>query len=370
MTAVGIQGTPFAWPDGGSGRRLLHLLRELARRPDGMEFHVYLPRGVAPPAVEGAVVFHETPFPAEGTLARAAAEALGYAALLRRDGIALFHAENLPSPPTPPGVRRVLTLHDLRFHSHPRLFPPARRLAARVLWPREVRRADRIVAVSATAAREAERFLGADPARLRVVGNGVERRFRRAPAPEVAALRARLDLPPRFALYLGRLARHKNLDALLEAHAALGESAWPLLLSGTGAEEARLRKRAAALRSAQPVRFLGFTGDADLPALYSAAGAFVQPSTCEGFGLPPLEAAACGCPVIAPAAGPAAEVLGPAFLPCGAAGVEELRAARARLETDDALRAELAAAGPAAAARWTWADAADRLRAVWRELVA
>ena len=69
MTAVAIQGTPFAWPDGGSGRRLLHLLRELARQPDGMTFHVYLPRGVAPPPVEGAIVFHETRFHAEGTTA-------------------------------------------------------------------------------------------------------------------------------------------------------------------------------------------------------------------------------------------------------------------------------------------------------------
>jgi len=370
VTAVGLQGTPFAWPDGGSGRRLLHLLRELVRRPDGMTFHVYLPRGVAPPAVEGAVVFHETRYPAEGTLARAAGEALGYARMLRRDGIRVFHAENLPSPPAPAGVRRVLTLHDLRFHTHPELFPRARRLAARVLWPREVRRADRIVAVSATAAREAEERLDTDRTRLRVVGNGVEERFRPAPAPEVAALRARLDLPERFALYLGRLARHKNLDALLEAHAALGEQAWPLLLSGTGSEEARLRARAAALAPAQPVRFLGFVADADLPALYTAAGAFVQPSTCEGFGLPPLEAAACGCPVIAPSEGPAPEVLGPAFLPCGAAGAGELRDARARLEGDETLRAGLAAAGPGAAARWTWAGAADRLRAVYRELVA
>jgi glycosyltransferase involved in cell wall biosynthesis len=196
------------------------------------------------------------------------------------------------------------------------------------------------------------------------------------PASEAAKaeIRRRYALPERFLLYLGGLDWRKNLTALLEAYSRSSQQA-PLVLAGAALSANRalypdLARFAEELDLSKNVRFLGPILEGDKAALYSAATAFIYPSLYEGFGLPPLEAMACGTPVICSDASSLPDVVGDAGLLVDAREVEALSAVIDRLLSDSPLQEELRARGLNRAALFSWDKVAEQTAAVYQAVLA
>jgi glycosyltransferase involved in cell wall biosynthesis len=257
-------------------------------------------------------------------------------------------------------VPTVVTVHDLA----PLLFggskPPSVERAFRSAMPRSVRGATRVVCVSQATAHDAERVWGVDPARVRVVGNGVDERF--TPGDRAAAagrVRELYGVEGPFVLHVGSLEPRKGLDVLIAAAAGAD---WRLVLAGTPAFEGDRILTAA--RAAGAAHLPG-VGDDDLVSLYRAAEVVAVPSLYEGFGMVGLEAMACGTPVVAAApAGALEEVLGGAAVLVHERRAEPWAAAIARAR---GRRAELEPRGLERAHAHRWPTVAAALRALFAE---
>jgi alpha-1,3-rhamnosyl/mannosyltransferase len=219
-----------------------------------------------------------------------------------------------------------------------------------------------------------DRFLARHPvewSRIRVVPEGVDPAFGRVAPGEAASVRARLGLPPGYLLFVGQISARKNAVRVLEAFASLPPSAPPLLLAGPrkhGWEE--VRDAHERLRLGERARFLGHVAEGDLGPLYAGARALVFPSLDEGFGLPVVEAFACGTPVLASTAGALPETAGGAALLVDPTDVDAIAGGMRRLLEDETLRRDLAAWGKARAADLTWEAAARRTLEIYREAAA
>lgn len=271
-------------------------------------------------------------------------------------------------------VPLVVTVHDLAFLHLPASFPPGLRVAMRVMVPWSVRRAARVITVSDWTARDLARRYHVAADRLRVIPLGVRVELAPPPAAEVSAVLARHGLAPGFVLALGRLNARKNLRRLVQAHAAAraeGGVDVPLVLAGRADHgTASLRAELRPLERAADVRWLGLVPDADLAALYAGAGCFVYPSLFEGFGLPPLEAMACGCPVISSDRTSIPEVVGKAALLVDPESVEAMAEAIARVLRDADLARALREGGLARSRELTWERTARLTLAVYEEAAA
>jgi glycosyltransferase involved in cell wall biosynthesis len=284
----------------------------------------------------------------------------------------IFHAPDFVLPPVR-HARRIVTVHDLAFLLYPECADARLRSYLMSVVPRSVQRADFVVADSANTQNDVICLLGADPARTAVVPGGVEARFRPASPEAIAELRGRLGLHAPFVLSIGMIEPRKNWQGLIRAYGqARARHRLPhqLVLAGP---RGWLWESIFEERERSPFRndiiFLGFVADADLPTLYSAAAVFAFPSFYEGFGLPPLEAMACGTPVVVSDAASLPEVVGDAGLTVAAEDTDGLAEALARVLLDEALHARLAAAGRARAAQFTWQAAATRQLAVYRHVL-
>lgn len=258
------------------------------------------------------------------------------------------------------GARQAVVIHDAGVFDTPESYSWRFRLWYRTLQRALVARGARVLSVSAFSAGRIAGHLGLDPAAIGVTLEGGEHILRAAADPGVLA---RHGLTPgRYALAVGTGAAHKNLAALAAAGAALGEAG--LALAVAGARDPGVFRAAGA--GLEDARALGRVTDAELRALYANAFALLFPSRYEGFGLPPLEAMWCGCPVIAARAGAVPEVCGEAALWFDAAGPASLGVAITALAADPSRRAALAAAGRARAAHFSWEAAARRLLGLLR----
>ena len=285
----------------------------------------------------------------------------------RRERVDLLHfVRNVAA--TGRGFKSVLTLHDLIPHYYLRAFPTVRPLhnAARTaVMIASARAADHVITVSHAAARHIRAVTGVAAARISVVPN--------APRPTGAGADETLPrgLEPGYFLAIGHGAPHKNLARLVRAYRST-DIGRPLVLAGipgwagyrSGAELRRLVDES----NGRVVR-LGFVPDATLATLYRHARALVFPSLTEGFGLPPLEAAACGVAVAASAIEPHFETLGSAALYFDPRDDAAVAGALIRLDRDRALCRRLAAAGEARAATFSWRATARSTMAVYRAVV-
>ena len=219
-----------------------------------------------------------------------------------------------------------------------------------------------------------DRFLSHIPVekeRVRVVPEGVEPGFGDVDPKAAADARRRLGVPGEYLLFLGQVSARKNAVRILEAVAKLPGSTPPLVLAGPrkhGSEEVLDAYHRLGL--GPRAMFLGHVADGDLAALYAGASALVFPSLDEGFGLPVLEAFACGTPVLASTAGALPETAGGAALLVDPLSADAIAEGIARLLGDAALRTSLVAKGRARAAELTWDGTARRTRAVYAEAVA
>jgi glycosyltransferase involved in cell wall biosynthesis len=248
----------------------------------------------------------------------------------------------------------VVTIHDLGYLRYRLAYPAAAwvYLLVSTLW--SARAARQVVVDSWATRRDLVRHAGLDPRRVHVVHLGVEPRFRPFEAAELGSALGRLGLEPGYLLFVGTLQPRKNLPRLLRAYElASREAALPPLIVAGG-----LGHRAAELRWPDGARHLGYAAPSDLPALYAGASAFVFPSLFEGFGLPLLEAMACGTPVLAGANSSMPEVVADAGLLVDAANDRAIADTLLRLCTNPDLRATLRQRGLARAAQFTWERAA------------
>jgi glycosyltransferase involved in cell wall biosynthesis len=283
--------------------------------------------------------------------------------------IDLYHATDFLAPPRR-RARAVITIHDLSFLRHPERAEPGLRRYLAAAVPRAVRQAAHLLADSENTRRDLIALLGVPEERVTVAYPGVGPAFRRVDDPEaLERVRRRHGLDGPFVLGVGTLEPRKDWPVLMEAFLRL-HPAWPAhrlaIAGGSGWLTGEIL--AAAARAGEGVRLLGFVADEDLPALYSLADAFAYPSIYEGFGLPPLEALACGVPTVVTAAACLPEVVGDAALTVPPGDAAALAAALARLLGEPALRAELAARGPARAAHFTWDGCAEAVEAVYARL--
>jgi glycosyltransferase involved in cell wall biosynthesis len=264
----------------------------------------------------------------------------------------------------------VVTIHDLTVLLYPETHTAKVRLSLLPFLERSLLAARRVVAVSqATAADLAAHFPECAP-RMTVVHEGVEAAFTPGTPEAIAATRRELGCPDGYVLYVGTLEPRKNVDALLTAWAARRRedpATPPLLLAGgAGWHSDRLRARIAAL-APLGARCLGRVDQDLLVRLFQAARVFAYPSLYEGFGLPALEALACGIPTVVSDAASLPEVVGDAALQVPAGDTAALAAALGRLLDDTALAADLGRRGVARAATFRWEDAARRMAEVFRE---
>jgi glycosyltransferase involved in cell wall biosynthesis len=269
-------------------------------------------------------------------------------------------------------VPSVLTLHDLI----PIVYPEHRsgwsqlsvRLATRLaLWA-----ADRVVVVSESTQKDLLDHFNVAASRVSVIPEAPDPTFYPRPAHAVEDLRARYDLPDHFALYLGSNEPRKNLTRLIEAWARVVDEDPEAVLVVAGQwlpDHEAPRTRADALDlGASNLRWLGAIPGDDLACLYTAATMFVFPSLYEGFGLPPLEAMACGTPVACSDVSSLPEVVGDAAVTFDPTRVDAIAEALLRLWTSPNLLMDLWARGIRRAQRFRWADAARQTIALYREL--
>jgi glycosyltransferase involved in cell wall biosynthesis len=284
-----------------------------------------------------------------------------------RAGVDLLHSLASTGPALG-GVPRVVTVHDLNYLVHPETHFGVRGLGMRVLVPLAVRRSRRVLVPSDSTRRDLVERLGADPARIDVVPEGLGQPPRPAArmSPELERRIGAAGRP--LVLSVSAKRPHKNLRRLISAVALLPAERRPVLvLPGYPTpHELELRDHAERLGVAGDVRFLGWVSADDLEALYRAAACFAFPSLYEGFGLPVLEAMARGVPVVTSGRGSLAEVAGDAALTADPEDERAIAAAIERVLADAGLAASLREKGLAQAGRFSWAAAAEGTVASYR----
>jgi glycosyltransferase involved in cell wall biosynthesis len=282
----------------------------------------------------------------------------------------LVHAPSpVALPPSGPGQRLVVTVHDLAFRVYPRLFPAVWRNLFRAGVRRAAANADALVTVSEHTARDLVAFTRADPNRVHVIPLA-------ASLPEASAepgeVIERLKVPRRYLLFVGVLEPRKNLVRLVRAYrraVAAGGLPHALVLAGPMGWHSRQLLREVATPGPGDVVLTGRVGARELDALYRGASAFAYVSLYEGFGLPVLEAMVRGVPVVTSAVSSLPEVAGDAALLVEPRSTGQLADAIERVLAEEDLAARLSAAGRARAASFSWERTARMTLQVYEKIV-
>lgn len=355
----------------GIGRYAIELVRALGALPDGPEIVLLTTEREDPHGLW--VRFERHPLP--GCRLLPGLMTIGNLAVseaARRYHLDLIHDPNGVAPFFGPrmGAKRVLTLYDALVYVYPERQSHLDGWRYRRVLPPAIKRTDMLLTGSDSARREIRRHLSVPEAKIRVCTSAADAHF--APVPDDGTRRrilARYGIVRPYLFYVGNVTARKNIARLFEAFTRVraGHPALSLVIGGkrrwNSAEiEATFRR----LRLEDAVHFTGYVDDADLPALYSAAEAFVFPSLYEGFGLPPLEAMACGTPVVTSNVSSLPEVVGDAALTVDPRDTDGLSAAIERLLIDGRLRSQLRDRGIARAAGFTWERAARETMAAYR----
>jgi glycosyltransferase involved in cell wall biosynthesis len=352
-------------------RHLLLALGALAQETPDLALTAFV--NVADFAADGVQMVRSR-LPLQQPLARIAWEQSTLPLALRTAQADLVHGlvNVLPLATPVPGV---VTVHDLSFVRLPEKLPRAKRWYLTQLCRASVQKARRVIAVSRQTADDLCEFFDLPAARISVIHNGVADHFAPQAPAAIAAFRQQHGLPERFLLYLGTLEPRKNLPLLIRAYAQWRKRATPteraiplILAGGKGWFYAEIFRLVQALDLTEMVRFPGFIPDAELPAWYSAAEVFIYPSLFEGFGLPVLEAMACGTPVICSAIASLCEVVGESALTFPAEDEHQLAALIGEAIRHAALRADLQQRGRQQAGQFSWHQTAAATAALYHKV--
>jgi glycosyltransferase involved in cell wall biosynthesis len=366
---IGIDASPLAVEFGGIRRYTERLIRALARVDDRNEYVLYAPAECSRRPKLAPHVEWETsvlPLKIKGWL--------DLVHLPGADGtLDLFHGTNYTAPFLT-RVPTVLTVHDLTVHLFPESHPRRRRLRHRLL-PALCRRSARIIADSYCTKSDLVEHYGIPAEKIDVVYLAAGEEFRSVGCTEtLARVRERYALPGTFVLFVGSVEPRKNLPQLVRAMATLIREGVEqrLVIAGDGPrryiQSLRELVRREGLELGTDVLLPGVVLDEDLPALYSLADLFVYPSLYEGFGLPPLEAMACGAPVVLPDHSSFRELYSECSLMLDLDRPDVLVDAMRRLLWDHTLRDELVERGQKLAKSRSWEDTALETLEVYRRV--
>ena len=339
----------LARPWAGVGVYTSQILRAMAvERPD-CRFTVYVPPGVS---VEGTPNIAYRPLPDVPLVGRH----VQWPARLRRLKPDVFFGAVGALPLMDVGSPSVITVHDLAIYRNAGWFPRRQPLSTRWVVPSSLRRADRVIAVSTNTARDAEDLFGVSPSRISVIPHGVSPGLRPMTSDQLAAARERLHLPERFILFVGTIEPRKNLLTLLDAWAMMRDRPDLVIVGGWGWNYEPMKERIS--RLGDRVHHLDGLEPAQLPAVYNLARVLAHPAWYEGFGLPPLEAMACGTPVVVSDTSSLPEVVGDAGLVVAASDADAWRKALEKILGDHELAADLRRRGILRAAEFSWSRSA------------
>jgi glycosyltransferase involved in cell wall biosynthesis len=379
---VGINAWFWNRPMTGTGQYSRRLVEHLAALAPGPEVVLVAPEESIPSSQEPTTGVRTRLTSGRGLLPRnlhkVVFEQVTFPRACRRPVVDVAHVPYW-APPIAPPVPAVVTIHDLIpvVLREYRGGPMVRLYAA--LVSRTARSATLVLTDSEASKRDVIRHLGLPEGRVRVVPLAADGHFSPASGPNDTAIRARYDLPAQYMLYLGSFDVRKNIATLLDAYCWAGPAIGgecPLVLAGLlPARDTPFTpdpRRMAGERGIDPrfVRFVGAVDEADKPAFYRGAVAFVYPSRYEGFGLPPLEAMACGVPVVGSNTSSIPEVVADAGVllpPDDARGMAD---ALIQLASDGDARAELSGRALKQAARYSWQRSARETLAAYESVVA
>lgn len=304
-----------------------------------------------------------------GRWAQKAWNTLGRPAFDRFAGAAdVYHFPNFIRPPLRQG-KSLVTIHDVSFLRHPETVESGNLRYLRRHIQHTIAQSDAIITVSEFSAREVHELLGAERDKLFPIHLGLADSLVRADAQSVSATRQALGLDKPYILTVGTLEPRKNLVFLIDLFEKLEGFDGDLVVAGMrGWKYEPILQRMAASPLSDRIKYLEYVPDDRLTALYMGVELFVFPSLYEGFGLPPLEAMACGAPVLSSTAGSLPEVLGSGAEMIHSFDREEWTAAADRLLTDSEYRTALTARGTAWATRFNWDATARKTWEVYRAL--
>jgi glycosyltransferase involved in cell wall biosynthesis len=369
---IGIDGIPLHYLKTGIGHYTFEVTRCLALASPTDEFELISPHPfVSQPGEES-----DQPPPnlravrVETNLLERRWWTIGLPRYIKRHPLALFHGTNFEVPlwkrcPT------VLTIHDLSVLLYPETHQKRFVYRTRLMLPLMSRTATMIVTPSESVRREVCRHLRAAPEKTVAVPEAARRIFRQMSPAQTGVVTKRLGVEDEFLLYVGTIEPRKNLLTLVRAFNEILRTTQlrpQLVIAGKkGWLSDDLDAYIKASGAADRILFTGYVTDDELCALYSSCRAFVYPSLYEGFGLPPLEAMACGAPVIASDIGSIRETVGEAARLIAPLDVNALARSIVRLLEDDGERRHLSLAGLQRAAKFSWERTARSIREVYDE---
>lgn len=370
---IGIDATALPHQPVGAGNYTIQLIRALARLDTNLELVVYTHRhGQNLIDVPEQVCFHWRLVPDHQPARRLVWEQTGFPKLLRQEGIDLLHSLHYTRPLSLP-CASVVTFHDMTFL----LFPELHTFAKRKFFPAAIRysarTADALIAVSESTRQDAIRLLKLDPARIHAIPLGIPEDFKPYPgSPQLNVIKQKYQLPDHFILYVGMLEPRKNIPLLLRAYRrVLDQGPAPFLVlagrMGWGVEPVRQIINELALP--EQIHFTGYITPEDLPFVYNLADLFVYPSLYEGFGLPPLEALACGTPVITSAVSSIPANMGEAAILVPPADELALSAAMTEVLNNHELRQQLSTKGLLQAAKFKWETTARQTIEIYLQVM-
>ena len=339
---VGINASKYFDIHTGVGRYTSNLCRSISKGKDGNDYYFYLPGRNSGPygKDENVAQLREKRMFLQNNTLRILWEQILLPIKIRRDRLDLFHYTDHAMSLIQRIHPTVITVHDIAYIRFPDLLNKSRQVYKKYILYSSIKKADVIIADSHSTRRDIVEFFNVDEKKIKVVHLGVESRFR--PISSVEDYRTKNNLPSKMILNIGTLEPRKNVVTLIKAFKKLQEGGFKDYVLVIAGEKGWLYKRIfEEIKSSgveQSIRLLGVANDEDLPLLYNCADLFVYPSLYEGFGLPPLEAMACGVPVITSNTSSLPEVVGNAGIMVNPSDIESLSDEMWRVLKDEELK--------------------------------
>jgi glycosyltransferase involved in cell wall biosynthesis len=300
-------------------------------------------------------------------------KSLKYPKIDKKIGVDLFFMPHINFISLSPDCRKVITVHDLSYLRYPSFFSGRKNLWHKLINVKKILdQFDAIIAVSENTKKDIIELAGVDEKKITVIYSGLSEKYRRInDEQKLKEVKLKYDLPAKFILFLGTIEPRKNISGIIRAFEIMHEENkdledYFLIIAGArGWKSAGDMENFKNSRYQKKIKFIGYTDEIDKPALYSLADLFVYPSFYEGFGFPPLEALACGCPTITGNGSCLPEILGRAAIFVNPYNIMELSQAMAEILINNKFNKNLTKLSTPPYNKYNWEESAKQYMAVF-----